>query len=126
VITELPRLPHLEAEQALLVGLQERLVSSPARSSQHRLIVPRAVAIEAPRELDAEESFTGPGAGQLSLESHQQMLKELKPAPQQLPLLPDPAPWEVDPEPQRGMPASSRLSRRRTKLGITPGQTTLF
>ncbi len=124
--TPLPRLPHLEAEQAVLGGLQESLVSSPAGSSQHRLIVPRAFAIEAPREPDVEESFKGTEAGQLSLESHQQILKELEPAPQQLPLLPDPAPWEADPEPQRGVPASSRLSRRRTKLGITPGQTTLF
>lgn len=53
-------------------------------------------------------------------------LKELPPQPQQLSMLPEPAIWEE--AVSAGTPSlrKGRLAKRRTRAGISPGQTSFF
>lgn len=65
--------------------------------------------------------------GQLVLGAPEQPeLTEASPPPVQLSLLPDPPPWELDPGPAPAALKGGRLSRRRARTGVTPGQTQLF
>lgn len=66
-----------------------------------------------------------PPPSQLTLGAEQMMLSDVEPAPVQLSLFPDPPLWEGDP-PAPAAPRRGRLARRRGKLGISPGQRTLF
>jgi hypothetical protein len=123
VIQGLARLPDLEAEQAPLPALEvSSSISFPVGSSW-----PASSAEESCDHRGfAKQIFPTPGRGQLTFEIDQQTLKELEPGPRQLALIPDPPPWEADPEPKLGRDTGARLSRRRTKLGISPGQASLF
>jgi hypothetical protein len=123
------RLPNLEAEQFQLSGLEESLMAArerliAARAPDVRLWTgPRVTEIsDDQQELDGDEAHPGPGAGQLTFGSDQQILPEPEPAARQLALLPDPPPWEADPEPHPEGATSSRLSKRRIKRRISPGQ----
>ncbi|MGI8427353.1 MAG: hypothetical protein ACR2FO_08580 [Actinomycetota bacterium] len=64
-------------------------------------------------------------ADQLCFGPQQEVLSEAEPQPQQLPLLPDPQPWELEAAP--GIPHSSgRKARKHAREGTSPGQTSLF
>ncbi len=111
-------MPGLSSEQSQLPGLEQlsgkatRLSFSPDFG-----IMPFQAETE-------EEDHRRPGAGQLCLESEQEALCEVLPAPRQLALLPDPPPWE-----DRCRPAlarrrdASNLSKRRV---AQPPQASLF
>lgn len=64
--------------------------------------------------------------GQLTLGPQQLTLEETRPSPQQLALLPEPPPWEMPDTAPSIRSAKGRLSRRRSRSGISPGQTSLF
>lgn len=66
--------------------------------------------------------------GQLSFGPQQGVLSEAERAPQQLPLLPEPPPWEDGPGSTRsGRPSQKgRKARKHTRAGTSPGQVSLF
>lgn len=75
---------------------------------------------------DREQDVPQPGLDQLSFGPNQQVLTPQPPEPQQLAMLPEPAPWEMSDEPVRPITGKGRLAKRRSRAGISPGQTTLF
>lgn len=67
-----------------------------------------------------------PGPGQLTFGPNQQVLEPQAEQPTQMSMLPDPQPWELSDDPVRPGGPRGRLGRRRSKAGISPGQTSLF
>ncbi|MGH9197273.1 MAG: hypothetical protein ACRD1T_16230, partial [Acidimicrobiia bacterium] len=72
-----------------------------------------------------EEDLAELPPGQLRLDQNQMELDDAEPEAVQLALFPEPPPWEAAPEEPRPT-RSGRLSRKRSRLGITPGQRSLF
>ena len=68
-----------------------------------------------------------PGLGQLNLVASQEPLSEAPREARQLPLLPDPPPWEEQPAPApRSRARRSGPARRRSSPALSPGQMSLF
>jgi len=63
-------------------------------------------------------------ADQLCFGPQQEVLSQAEPQPQQLPLLPDPQPWEF--EATAAAPPPDRKAPKRATDGISPSQTSLF
>ena len=104
-----PAFPPFEpGEQTRLPGMPEVWIQPPIMQ-----VVP-------------EPAPAKPGPGQLSFGPNQQVLEPQPEQPQQLSMLDDPQPWElVDSAGTPGGPRG-RLGRRRSRAGISPGQTSLF
>lgn len=66
------------------------------------------------------------GLDQLRLDHNQLEITDAEPDPIQLMLFPEPPPWESGSEEHQASARSGRLSRKRSRLGITPGQRSLF
>jgi hypothetical protein len=121
-------LPGLGSTQIDLFGLE-----SPGRAldlARSVDIDPLGIGAGNPDNPDWEykskwSQWTAPWEDQLGLLADQPKLQDVPGIAVQLPLLPDPAPWETDPYPVLP-PKPGRLARKRTRLGITPGQATLF
>jgi hypothetical protein len=101
------RLPGIDPEQQPLPGLKPTRIAEPIQSP-----------------LMAEVSEEVP-EGQMRIYGDQPPLSPRDPEPTQLALLPDPPPWEMPDEPRAKVP-KGRLSKKRSRAGITPGQTKLF
>ena len=106
-------LPDLVAEQEHLTGLAERGYAL-------------TKTVPGPSEVDSHDSPTGageeaadPGDDQLRFGPQQQVLSELEPLPRQLPLLPDPPPWEMPvlrrPTSPTRWQANGRATRREAR-----------
>lgn len=107
---EQPPLPGLEgaAQPPLMARVRDELPEWPLR--------PFVVEVEV-------------GPDQLSMGPNQQSLSDVEPEAVQLSMLPDPPPWEMPEEgPVTPTPSgrTGRLSKRRNKRGISPGQRSLF
>lgn len=79
----------------------------------------------------SDPEHMGPGSlvheGQLSFGPQQGVLSEAERAPQQLPLLPEPPPWEEGPGSTRpGRSGKGRNARKHSRSGTSPGQVALF
>ncbi len=113
-MTPLLTLPSLEAEQCNLPGLPSFLLTA-------------APLVPQPAE---KVSFVSPdthsSSDQLSFEANQEPLSETPASPCQLPLLPDPPVWEMGPVAPAPKSRKGRLARKRTNLGLSPGQMSLF
>lgn len=108
----LTKLPSIEAEQFNLPGLQDFTTSD-------------AWVVNPYFEPPAVEPVV-PGPGQLRFGANQEPLSEAPSVARQLPLLPDPPVWEAEPAPARTPPRKGRLARKRSNLGLSPGQMSLF
>lgn len=116
-------LPHLFAQQGNLPSL-DGLMPLPTSGTAESW--PLGESTDASLATGgAAQAFRALDRDQLTLESEQGVLRELDPMPRQLGLLPDPPPWEAE-GPEPSVPSKSRLSKRRQKLGISPGQASLF
>jgi len=68
-----------------------------------------------------------PDSGEEGLDRNQPAIWDAEPEPRQLPLLPDPDPWEADrPSPGPTRPRGGRLARRRSRTAVPPDQLSLF
>lgn len=106
-----PALPEFERSE------QMRLDGVPATWIQPPLMNPVT---------EHDDEAPKPGLDQLTFGPNQQVLTPQPPEPQQLAMLPEPPPWEMGDEPTRATTGKGRLAKRRSRAGISPGQTTLF
>lgn len=106
------KLPSIDAEQFNLPGLQEFTTTD-------------AWVVNPYFEPPAQEPAR-PTPGQLHFGPNQEPLAESEAVARQLPLLPDPPVWEAEPAPAPARPRKGRLARRRSNLGLSPGQMSLF
>lgn len=106
------KLPSIDPEQFNLPGLQDFTTIDPW------LINPY---FEPPADATVQ-----PGPGQLHFGENQEQLTEAPVEACQLPLLPDPPVWEAEPPSFPARPRKGRLARKRSNLGLSPGQMSLF
>lgn len=106
------KLPSIDAEQFNLPGLQD------FTTNDDRVINPY---FEPPAE-----TAVRPGPGQLHFGANQEPLTEPPAEARQLPLLPDPPVWEAEPPSAPVRARKGRLARKRSNLGLSPGQMSLF
>jgi hypothetical protein len=106
------KLPSIDAEQFNLPGLQE-FTTTDAWVINPYFEPPADVAVK-------------PGPGQLHFGANQEPLSESPAEACQLPLLPDPPVWEAEPPRAPARPRKGRLARKRSNLGLSPGQMSLF
>lgn len=106
------KLPSIDAEQFNLPGLQE------FTTNDARVINPY---FEPPADATVR-----PGPGQLRFGANQEQLTESPAEACQLPLLPDPPVWEAEPPRAPARPRKGRLAKKRSNLGLSPGQMSLF
>lgn len=118
-----------ELEQQHLPGLDRAGQNLKGRRPLMRRDSPAQLPLLVPvTDRDPDWSPTRPPAihGQLTLGPQQMTLDENHPVPQQLALLPEPPPWEMPDNAPATKSQKGRLSRRRNRSGISPGQTSFF
>ncbi|CAN5901037.1 hypothetical protein BH23ACT12_BH23ACT12_03840 [soil metagenome] len=109
------KLPSIEPEQANLPGLHAFL------SSGGWVMNPYPV-----QEPADDPALRGPGPDQLHFGANQEPLSESSGEACQLPLLPDPPVWAAEPPTPSPRPRKGRRTRKRSNLGLSPGQMSLF
>lgn len=87
---------------------------------------PAQVPLLAPVRDQLPEWPMRPATSQLRLDQNQLEITDAHPDPIQLMLFPEPPLWEAGAEESRRPGTPGRLSRKRSRLGITPGQGSLF
>lgn len=98
----------------------------PEEEQPHLPGIPKGkLPIQSPLVSEVSESAE-PIPGQLVFGPNQRSLEEVAPEPVQLSMLDEPPPWESSEEPPPQPRNKGRLRKRRTRRGITPGQTSLF
>ena len=123
------QLAVIELEQQHLPGMDRAGQALKGRPPLMRRDSPAQLPLMVPvSDRDPDWSPTKPPTihGQLTLGPQQMTLDENQPGPQQLALLPDPPPWEMPDKAPAIKPQKGRLSRRRNRSGISPGQTSFF
>lgn len=106
------KLPSIDAEQFNLPGLQDFTTTNPWVINPY---------FEPPADATVR-----PGPGQLHFGANQEQLTESPAEACQLPLLPDPPVWEAESPRVPARSRKGRLARKRSNLGLSPGQMSLF
>lgn len=101
-------------------------LTQPEEEQPHLPGIPKAnPPIQSPLVAEVSDK-TEPIPGQLIFGPNQGSFEEVAPQPVQLSMLDEPPPWEAPEEPPPQPRRQGRLHKRRSRRGITPGQTSLF